>query len=132
MISISSISTVLAVCAVLIIRVSTHGTMTKPTTWLDVPQFMQLDNGTWVYDYAGMKKYLQCKPGLTIPRDLLCNKDYNNDCEGYEFPGPICNWYTNETSIKEPTLFDPKLRTFARVPDENKVKNPFHFELLLL
>lgn len=106
-------------CAILQKQVSSHGTMTKPTTWLDVPQFLQLDNGTWVHDYAGMKKYLQCKPGLTIPREILCKN--NNDCEGYEFPGPICNWYTNETTIKEPTIFDPKLRTFARVPDENKV-----------
>uniref|UniRef100_A0A7M5UNI1 Uncharacterized protein n=1 Tax=Clytia hemisphaerica TaxID=252671 RepID=A0A7M5UNI1_9CNID len=96
-----------------------HGAMVKPTNWLDFETRIQLDNGSWFTGFAGMKTRLQCKPGLTIPRKIICKE--NNDCEGYAFPGPICNWFTNETWIHTPTLFDPALRTFSRVRDESKV-----------
>ena len=96
-----------------------HGAMVKPISWFDFPSFIKLDNGSWVHDYASMKKRQQCAAGLTIPREILCPD--NNNCDGYEFPGPSCNWFTNNTSVEEPTLFDPALRTFARVQDPKLV-----------
>lgn len=56
--------------------------------------------------------------GITYPRELICLN--NNDCEGAKIPGVVCRWFNNNTSIKKPTLFDPKLRTYG------KVEHPSH------
>ena len=40
-----------------------HASMVKPINWMDFPIFIELDNGTWVHDFAGMKSRKHCNPG---------------------------------------------------------------------
>ena len=61
----SPVATVLVVCACAVL-VDAHGAMTKPNNWLDFPNFMKLNNGSWVYDYAGMKSRKHCTPGRVV------------------------------------------------------------------
>ena len=57
--------------------------------------------------------------GITYPRELICLN--NNDCEGAIIPGVVCRWFSNNTSIKKPTLFDPNLRTYGKVEHPSQV-----------
>lgn len=87
-----------------------HGSMVLPYSWFDYPQWVKTKDG-YKFDYVGMKSSQQCKAGSAIPRELLCPKP--EDCGGYPYPGASCMWFTNYTFIEKPTLFDPKLRTYA-------------------
>ena len=48
-----------------------HGSMVKPTNWMDFPVFIEMDDGKWVHDYAGMKSRKHCTPGNTCPTSQL-------------------------------------------------------------
>ena len=87
-----------------------HGAMLLPHSWLDMKQWVKTKDG-YKYDYVGLKSEQQCYAGATIPRELLCPKA--SDCGGYPYPGPVCMWFNNYTFVEKPTLFDPKLRTYA-------------------
>lgn len=114
---------ILLIFAVSCSLVASHGSMVWPTTWFDYPIWMVTTHGI-KHDYAGMKSKQQCTAGSKISRKVVCTDPYN--CDGAFFPGSQCFWFTNNTVVEKPTLFDPKLRTFTHVPDQKVVlHNPW-------
>ena len=91
--------------------VGAHGNMVWPITWFDYKQWVKGDDGTYKYDYVGMKAHQQCTAGSQTPREIMCPEPY--DCDGYKYPGISCSWFNNYTFIEKPTLFDQKLRTYG-------------------
>jgi len=88
-----------------------HGDMVWPINWFDYKQWVQTGNSSWKYDYVGMKAHQQCAAGFQTPREIICPKP--DDCDGFKNPGVSCVWFNNYTFVEKPTLFDPKLRTYA-------------------
>ena len=109
-----------AASAVILQVANGHSTMVKPHSWFDFKEWMMVADGSIVYDYNGQKAGRQCRAGCDIPYKVICHDKFT--CESFDgFPGCGCYWYTNNTQIEKPTLFDDKLRTFAHAPNQNQV-----------
>lgn len=87
-----------------------HGSMVIPNSWFDKKQWIDSKEGP-VFDYIGMKPGMMCNGGCDINAAELCPGKPDN-C-GVPRPGCACMWFNNYTYIERPTLFDPKLRTYA-------------------
>jgi len=100
-----------------------HGVMVLPHSWFDYPQWLPVQREgkeEWTFDFVGSKSGMQCRAGCKIPKSLICNDKYS--CEGFKgAAGCSCLWYTNNTVIRKPTIFDSHFRTFARAPHQEKI-----------
>ena len=93
-------------------HVNGHGAMVQPINWFDKKQWVQTSQGM-KFDYIGMKIGKHCYMGCKISSAKLCpgRKDY---CDNFVAPGCSCMWFNNNTFVQKPTLFDERLRTYAR------------------
>jgi len=105
----------------LVTNTDCHGAMLMPYSWLEYKQWLHLPNGEWTFDYVGTKSWMQCLAGNQIPKELICHDQYT--CDGdVGHPGVNCFWFTNNTFRTEmPTMLDPKLRTYANAPNQDKI-----------
>uniref|UniRef100_A0A7M5XG29 Chitin-binding type-4 domain-containing protein n=1 Tax=Clytia hemisphaerica TaxID=252671 RepID=A0A7M5XG29_9CNID len=102
-----------------------HGAMVIPYNWFDHPQWVEMEHG-YEYGFVGMKSQQMCTPGADIPKHRVCPNPEH--CEGLlnKHIGLACFWFTNYTFIEKPTLFDPKLRTYAHTGYEDQIlHNPW-------
>ena len=92
-----------------------------PYSWLEYKHWLHLPNGEWTFDYVGTKSWMQCMAGGQIPKEIICHDQYT--CDGnVRSPGVNCFWFTNNTFRTEmPTMLDPKLRTYANAPNQDKI-----------
>uniref|UniRef100_A0A7M5WWF6 Uncharacterized protein n=1 Tax=Clytia hemisphaerica TaxID=252671 RepID=A0A7M5WWF6_9CNID len=100
-------------------HVDSHAAMLEPLSWLEFKQWIQMQDGSWVFDYVGTKSRKQCLAGENIPKNVICNGKYT--CEDFKSPGLTCFWYKNNTRITEPTIFDPELRTYPHAPNQDEI-----------
>lgn len=100
--------------------VGSHASMVMPHSWVDDKTWIPKPDGSFKFDYVGMKSGMQCYSGCDIPGEDLCPGKGPIGCS-YPNPGCACMWYKNWTFVEKPTLFDPKLRTYPHTSHQQHI-----------